>query len=339
MSYGEFEFPSSSYYRDDLRELLAMYKKVTGDYNELIDEVADLHKQFDELDKNVDEYVDRKIRSTVERLERDMEILNSDIKNLDEYVKRSVADMSELVVTQTNSTKKYVNDKIELMANIMDTQLETIRHNINELRIYTDSIVSALDRKTEKSIEELREFVYTFTVDQISVINPVTKKRETIQKTVDDLWDNLRVWRITAQQYDNCLFTAQEYDELHLTAKQFDDLGLWWLHEKRELVNLFKSISKHIDDKLMMSNPFTGTRESVVKVVQSLFSLLQFNTLKASEYDAMNLSASEYDAKNLTAYEYDWLGVNVLNVIRYRGLSADEYERLGINSNNFIVYN
>lgn len=54
------------------------------------------------------------------------------------------------------------------------------------------------------------------------VWSPVTGRQDSIQKTLDDLYDNVRVHAVFARDYDDMQLQAVEYDACEFTARGYD---------------------------------------------------------------------------------------------------------------------
>lgn len=336
---GNIEFPNVSNYDSDLRELIAMYRKLRSDYAGIIEAIEELKNHYEELDKNIDTVINEKIDATVTMLINRVDKLDNDCKLLREYVEVNIHDLSTFVEARIKDNKDYTDYSIKTMEDMLNRELAVLAFKIKELRIYTDTIVTSIDRDISKQIEELKEFVYTFTVDQVSVINPITHKRETIQKTVDDICEQLHAWSLRVREYDALVLKADEFDSMGLTAYELEYLGRWYLKEKRELIRLYNNTTRWVKEQLMMNSPMSGKRLSVIEVIGELFKYLQGSSLTVDEWDNLLLTVTEYEALDLTAYEHDWRSHMLIAANRYHGLTADEWVRLGIDRNNHIVYN
>lgn len=80
---------------------------------------------------------------------------------------------------------------------------------------------------------------------------------------------------------------------------------------KKYSINLYNQMKDYVDAKLIehnfMYSPISGKYEDVRNVLMDVITTFhKSNSLKASEYDALQLTASAYDAYNLTAVDYDF---------------------------------
>ena len=78
------------------------------------------------------------------------------------------------------------------------------------------------------------------------------------------------------------------------------------------LENRLNYVLDNLLDNVLMINPFTGLKESVVNVINYLSSLHMVDGITANAYDTLELTATYYDGKELTATQYDTNATNLL---------------------------
>ena len=276
MAYGAFEFPNASFYDSDLRELLAMYKKLLAEYDSIL--------------------------STVEAL-------NKKVNDLYNYVDAEIAEAVKTALAEVNSKIDFINEKIETINGILSAQEE----KINNLKQYTDTrfeeernITDSTIEQTRKEIEaemhkltvdfsaellKLWEYVQDLSFTLPPIYNPVTGRYDAIPKTVNDMWNALRVHALTVARYSADALTVDEYKALRLTATEYAVKG-------RSIIEPPEAV-----------NRLAGNWTTVNNAIASAGQVGAVNSLSAAEYGALELSVDAYSAENLSVSQYDFNGV------------------------------
>lgn len=60
---------------------------------------------------------------------------------------------------------------------------------------------------------------------KILIFNPTTGYKESIDKVVNDIYDTLRYWGVTALEFDDYGITCTSFDNMDLSAIKFDVYG------------------------------------------------------------------------------------------------------------------
>lgn len=243
--------------------------------------------------------------------------LNDIIKTIDGYnIDGIISDMDS--IKQQQST---INKQIETLSNAVNGMIDNVN---NVIELYHDQILGDLastsaDLKNFVNVQLLNLRKYVDGQDRmilaeiqyqiqllknslpeltnVFVVSPYTGHTITIQQAIDELWNNLRVYSLTADEYDRQQWTASEYDSFNLTAFEYDYFAKEYIYE---------------DPRFYMFSPWTGEKVFYQNVIENLVKLHRTNAITATSYDALTLTATTYDTKNVSAYEYDWNGKTVL---------------------------
>ena len=256
---------------DDSLSYYEQLCKVSHKLNEVINEVNNL--DIDSILERVDEEIDKQL----EVLRQQMDNLTNNVNEVMDNVNNSLELYHDQITRELAATTAN-------LTSFVNTQLVTLKKYIDERDNY---ILSEL----RYQIELLKNSFPDLTT--VYVKSPYTGKIITIQEAIDELWNNLRVYALTANEYDSQRWTAEEYDGFGLTAYQYDYFAKEFIYKNPELY---------------MFSPFTGEYVFYQEVIEGLVSLHRTNALTAQEYDNLNLTASAYDGKSMTAYTYDWNG-------------------------------
>lgn len=248
--------------------------KLVKKMNEIIDEVNSI-----DVD-NILNRVDEKIEKELEDLYKQMDNLSSSVSGVMDNVDNALELYHNQVIRELNSTTA----NLTLFVN----------NQLNVIKKYVDSQDNAIMSELRYQIELLKNSIPELTT--VYVRSPYTGKIITIQEAIDELWNNLRVYALTADEYDAQMWTAEEYDGFKLTAYQYDYFAKEFIYKNPDLY---------------MFSPFTGEYVFYQDVIMKLAELHRTNALTATEYDGLALTATSYDDKGVTAYTYDWNGKSI----------------------------
>ena len=347
MSFANFEFPNTNFYNSDLRELIAMYKKLSAeydsikemietsiqDYESLIADNKEIHQRMtsietkmSQLEKTiiteVNAVVDSKVGSAVEYLEEEnhklvqevesyVKNINSEISQLTEYVNNSINNMQLKLSSTTTILKRYSDSGDNELRKYVDSENDRIEQQIKDIKIY-----------------------------QGEVVDPVDEEQKSVQDTLDNMFYNLKSWALRAVDFSKIGITAGEYDKIGISAWSYDFLAKWYVREKRKvleqamkLVNGLNDridyVIDYIDSRTRAYSPVSGRVIQLKDLCYELAQLMRGQALEAIEYDTIDLTAEEYDNEELTTYIYDWFGNLYLKTDNY-SITALDYDTLGI---------
>ena len=206
------------------------------------------------------------------------------------YVEQQLADIKVLINNLNGDTnnridelKAYVNEQILILTDALNINRESI---IEDAKLYTDKKFYELLHQFSDMIE-----------NGFLVYNPIKGYDTTVNEAVNDLYDALRVYSVTATEYDELNLTAEQYDNIGMTATEYDFFAkffLWWWFSKN------------------LISPLTGEYVNHQEAIDELANLHRSGGITAGEYDALKLTATAYDEKKITAYQYDFNAKNLL---------------------------
>ena len=281
MSFSNFEFPNTNFYDSDLRELIAMYKKLSSEYSTIkseIDEAVDFINNFKPY---VSEIIASELKTSLDIINARFDVITEALKRID----LNIDDIENNIITlenDINNAKKEINNSLIAMKLDITRLYETFeeyKHNI-------DNIIQA---KLNTAIDTLKHYIEE--VDRLFVVNPLTGEYMDIQDVLDMICIYLTVgYGLTASEYDSLNLSAIKYDNMRLTAL---------IYSMRGFLIFFKRLKETI------VNPFTGDN-TTYDVVINMLANLHKNSYTADEYDALLLVASDYDSKTVSAYNFDW---------------------------------
>lgn len=276
MAYGAFEFPNASFYDSDLRELLAMYKKLVGEYNSILSTVEALNKKVDNLYNYVDAEIADAVKKALAEVNAKIDVINA-----------KIATINAILVAQEekiNNLKQYTDTRFTEERNITDSAIEQTQKEI-------EADIHKLTVNFSAELLKLWEYVQDLSFTLPPIYNPITGRYEAIQKTVEDMWNALRVHALTIARYSADALTVDEYKALMLTATEYAVQG-------RSIIEPPEAV-----------NRLAGNWTTPNNAIASAGQVGAVNSLSAAEYAALNLTADAYSAENLSVSQYDFNGV------------------------------
>lgn len=232
--------------------------------NECIDAIngfTDAYKQYtDEKVAELKTYVDG---------------LNNDIYN-------HIAEVEKNIRDDMNKKDAELDKKID------DVQNDLIER-VNRLNVLIYQLNSDTRKYIDSEVTKLYEYIKLYVPDNIKVLNPVKGYYTSLNQALGDMYDNLRYYALTCNEFDSLNLSCTEFDNLLLSCTEFD---------------LYGAKRFRVDSNLYMHSPFTGKYVFYQDVINQLAELHFNNPITASEFDAL-LTVTAFEAKALSAYTFD----------------------------------
>ena len=281
MSFSNFEFPNTNFYDSDLRELIAMYKKLSSEYSTIKSEIDEAVNFINNFKPYVSEIIADELKNSLDIINARFDVITEALKRID----LNIDDIENNIITLENDIK---NAKNEINNSLIAMKLDITRlyETFEEYKHNIDNIIQA---KLNTAIDTLKYYIEE--VDRLFVVNPLTGEYTNIQDVLDMICNYLTVgYGLTASEYDSLNLSAIKYDNMRLTAL---------MYSMRGFLIFFKRLKETI------VNPFTGDN-TTYDVVINMLANLHKNSYTADEFDALLLVASDYDSKAVSAYNFDW---------------------------------
>lgn len=267
--------------------------------NALVEKIGEIVEYVEGLEEAAVEEANKYTDAQVATLRSDIEqeIARNEATNQNEHMQMR-SEYRQLAQTNSNRIGELEGD-VDALHELILQKTSELNNQVTKLWIALGKINASVDDKLADVLEEMKAYVDSLITDitgDIPVINPTTGKTDTLQNTLNDLWDSFNLFAITAREFDRLGLTAAEYDALMMTAWDYDHYFKIFMLERKWFY---------------MYSPFTGKLVPVREVVQQLAELHE-QGITAEEYDALELTANGYDAKEITAHDYDWKGKVIL---------------------------
>lgn len=238
---------------------------------EAINGFTDAYKQYtDEKVSQLKKYVDK---------------LNSDIYNHITEVEKNIRD-------DMNAKDTELNEKINKVQTNLLEKISTLNILIYDLNDETRAHI-------DTEVKRLYDYINDYVPNNMEVLNPVKGYRTSLNQALADMYDNLRYYALTCNEFDSLNLTCTDFDNLLLNCNEFD---------------LYGAKRFRVDSNLYMHNPFTGKYVFYQDVIYQLAELHFNNPITADEFDALLLTVTRFETKSLTAYTFDSNGKTALQL-------------------------
>ncbi len=209
--------------------------------------------------------------------------LKSYVDNLNSDIYKFISETEKNIRTDMNNKDKELDEKIDNVKTDLQEKINSLNILIyqlnNETRLYIDS-----------EVKKLYEYINNYTPNSMQVLNPVKGYYTSLNQALADMYDNLRYYALTCNEFDSLNLTCTEFDDLLLSCTEFD---------------LYGAKRFRVDSNLYMHSPFTGEYVFYQDVINQLAELHFNNPITASEFDKLLLTATAFEAKALSAYTFD----------------------------------
>lgn len=276
-------------YDDSLSYYESICKLVTK-MNEIITELNAIDPES--ILKLVDDRVDERLVD-----------LNRQMQNLTDRVNQVMGSVTSALEKYNNEITMEMHRQLTEMTVLLSTQLAALRIYVNN---QDNMILSELRYQIELLKNQLPDLTTVY------VYSPFSSQIVDIQTAINEIWDNIKVYSLTADEYDDMKWTAEQYDGFQLTAYQYDYYSRRFIWK---------------DPNFYMTDAWTGEQIHTKEELDKLATLHKVNSLRAGQYDALAFTVSQYELNSFTAEEYDWNSKNYLTL--YADIMSNLNNRIG----------
>lgn len=217
-----------------------------------------------------------------DRVDERLVDLNKQMQNLTERVNQVMGSVTSALEKYNNEITMEMHRQLTEMTVLLSTQLAALRIYVNN---QDNMILSELRYQIELLKNQLPELTTVY------VYSPFSSQIVDIQTAINEIWDNIKVYSLTADEYDNMKWTAEQYDGFQLTAYQYDYYSRRFIWK---------------DPNFYMTDVWTGEQIHTKEELDKLATLHKENALTTFQYDKLTFTAEDYESKTITATDFDW---------------------------------
>lgn len=268
--------------------------------------IADLRTHYDKAVNDLKTYVDTQDmfywNLTLEEVGR----IDRRIDSLITYVNENFLDIRNQHNSDISNIYKYI---------------ETTRSEImNFIELNNQSIM----KWVEDSYQSILDEVDIVNEDGFKILNPTTGEKDRVEKTVSDVYDALRVFAITCDEWDNWFLNyghdGNDFKHLNMSALEFDT---------RSWIVMYGNQTEDI------TSPVTGETVSINEAIEqvstnSVITSPTTGNLSAEMWDSLEFDQNDYEVNYvMSAYEHDFKAAQLFDndAIKTIGERAEGYTR------------
>lgn len=267
MAFTQFEFPHTSMYDSDLRELIEMYNKLISSYDTLVNGFEELTHSVENLYSYVDSEIAKGLAQTIAET-------NSKIHSLEMAIQAVSNDLTQY--------KTRVYEKFELERQLTISGENALRAD------YTNKLTELAFAIAEE-IADLQKQIDEISNDMPKIFNPVSAKMESIEDTVNSVWQSARsAGAINASLFDAKHLTCEQLSAMYFTCLEFAVSG------------------KKVFAPLPVYSPITGKRTTIQNALTSVASIGVTDVITCAEFDTAGISAEVFDAMDIETTVFDF---------------------------------
>ena len=209
--------------------------------------------------------------------------LKAYIDNLNTDIYKHIAEVEKNIREDMNAKDTELDEKI----NKVQTQL---LNKISDLNILIYDLNAETRAHIDTEVKKLYDYINDYVPNNMEVLNPVKGYRTSLNQALADMYDNLRYYALTCNEFDSLNLSCTEFDNLLLSCTEFD---------------LYGAKRFRVDSNLYMHDPFSGKYVFYQDVIYKLAELHFNNPITVSEFDTLLLTVAGFEAKALSAYTFD----------------------------------
>ena len=219
----------------------------------------------------------------VKKMNDIIDTINSFQADYEGYTDNEVALLKEYADGQDEKINELINEQISTLENELQMQAKQLYENIANTDEATRGwVIYELDK--------VYKYIVKYFTDTMQLYNPTNGELESLGKVMNNIYDALRYFGITATDFGKLELNAYDYDGKMLYAKEYDLYG-------------YEKLVKSPD--FYMFSPFDGSFMYYQDIIYQLASLHASSPISATQYDAKGITATAFVTYDMTAYEYD----------------------------------
>lgn len=209
-------------------------------------------------------------------------------------LKKYIDDLNTDIYKHITEVEKNIREDMNAKDTELDEKINKVQTNllnkISALNILIYDLNDETRAHIDTEVKKLYDYINEYIPNNMEVLNPVKGYRTSLNQALADMYDNLRYYALTCNEFDSLNLTCAEFDSLLINCSEFD---------------LYGAKRFRVDSNLYMHDPFSGKYVFYQDVIYKLAELHFNNPITASEFDTLLLTVTGFEAKALSAYIFD----------------------------------
>lgn len=171
------------------------------------------------------QYITKEIIPVLNADSETIKVLEKEFTDLKNYVDGQIGEIPQLredFVTFTNQVNAIIDAYKNDVEDYVDDQLVRFR---TEIQLVLNQMNTALNTNLNTQIDLINDKIDNMVIANVTVFNASLGEYQTLQETLDYLFNYQRTEALTAKEYDDLELTAKGYDDEEVTAFDYDNFG------------------------------------------------------------------------------------------------------------------
>lgn len=291
---------SLSYY-EVLCKVAASLNETIDAVNALNDNVSDLNSHVNVLQEEVEQ-----LANEINRFEQDMNA------RFDELEASLIAKVDKAI----DDKMAEVDSKMDAMQNEIDNFKTTLEQSLAQFEIHINQLISSeialIDTKFDSLEDNLKAYIYSElqkildsipAITNVTVYDPTTGQLADIQIVVNHIYDAVRIYALSADEFDALNLTCDELDHIKVKGIPRGMTAYEW--------DMYAKLYIENPNLGLIASYLTGEMvEPVVNVDINNSLLKESGCYECAEFDAVGGDVDAIDGVGITTYQWDWFSNN-----------------------------
>lgn len=302
---------SLSYYEvlckvaNSINEVIEATNNLNGNVTDLNSRCNLMQEEIEAIAGEINNF-ESEINSKFDELEADF---NIKFENLENGFNSRFNELDITLNNKLDSTIAKLEAEVNAFTNQIDVKLKEFEYNIttlvnNELALI-DAKFDSLDYTLKAYIQsELQKVIDAIPeITTVTVVDPTTGELGDIQNVINNIYDLMRYWALTANEFDSLGLNCNELAKIKvngiprgLTAYEWDFYAKLYLNRQE------KTYGSYITGEQVTLDINVDLNNSLLK---------ESGCYECEEFDNVGDNVDTIDALNASAYQWDWFSNNV----------------------------
>lgn len=299
------EFPNVCGEYPDIVELLALYKKLTAEYTELLKQITDTNAKLDKYMADINTMIPGWIDEATKAQQAELQKLADDVQA---QITQFTNDINGLIASYDERLDiQFKNQAARVSAELAQTTT-WVTNQINQMKIWTQEQVVDMKRWVTNQNSQLKQFVAGVQDEQNASISTIQGQVDGLENQLNDLSNEfIKNMEATNKQLQEWFTTFQLWYYRH----RWEDKQ--WLMEEidkmKEIVDAIPESSSPV------YNPIMNEQTSFNQAIMDMFNYgISAGGYSARQWDLSDwITADYFDNSGITAIEFTTNAKHILD--------------------------